>query len=261
MAELDKTIRLGGTARSPEDVTSLHDLGLQFAEIPINHPSKFLPLVPLYQSLRKKLGFDYLCHGPKEGDPNDVETLNSVYLPKVLELFPIMQNLSMPLLTIHLWLDQRFVKKDSLASKLDILKKIVKNAAAYEVTVCIENLSEGARDLEPAFHEIPSLRMTLDLGHGELLCEKNRSLGFIEKYPDRIRHVHLHDNRGGNSHTDDLHLPPGEGVIDFKRLFEALCQIHYDRTVTLELKPHEIRKCLAYVHELVSCLPHGRSAC
>ncbi len=252
-----KKIDLGGTARSPEDVTSLYDLGLRFAEIPIGNPSKFLPLVPVYESLQKKLGFYYLCHGPKEGDPNDVEALNRVYLPKVLELFPIMQRLSMRLLTIHLWLDRRFVQKNALDSKLDILKTMLEKAAEYPITVCIENLSEEARDLEPVFLEIPSLMMTLDLGHGELLCETNRCVGFIEKFPERIKHVHLHDNRGGNSHTDDLHLPPGEGVIDFKGLFEALHRMDYDRTVTLELKPHEIRKCLAYVSELVSGLSHG----
>ena len=250
-------IDLGGTARSPEDVASLYDLGLRFAEIPIGNPSKFLPLVPVYESLQKKFGLYYLCHGPKEGDPNDVEALNGVYLPKVLELFPVMQSLSMRLLTIHLWLDRRFVQKNALDSKLDILKRMVEKAAEYPITVCIENLSEEARDLEPAFHEIPSLMMTLDLGHGELLCEKNRCAGFIEKFPERIQHVHLHDNRGGNSHTDDLHLPPGEGVIDFKGLVEALGRMNYDRTVTLELKPHEIRKCLAYVSELVSGLSHG----
>lgn len=256
-----KNIELGGTARSPEDVTSLYDLGLQFAEIPITNPSKFVPLVPIYQSLQKKLGLYYLCHGPREGDPNDVETLNSAYLPKVFELFPIMQSLSMQLLTIHLWLDRRFIRKDALESKLDLLKRIVEQAAEHEIAVCIENLSEEASDLELAFHEIPGLMMTLDLGHGELLCEKNRSLGFIEKFPERIKHVHLHDNRGGSSHKDDLHLPPGEGVIDFTGLFEALRRIHYDRTVTLELKPHEIRKCLAYVSELVSGRPHGRTSC
>jgi sugar phosphate isomerase/epimerase len=256
-----KKIDLGGTARSPEDVASLYDLGLQFAEIPITDPSKFMPLVPLYESLQKKLGFYYLCHGPKEGDPNDMETLNRVYLPRVFELFPIMRTLSMRLLTVHLWQDRRFVKKNALESKRDILNRMVEKAAEYQVTVCIENLSEEARDLEAAFHEIPSLMMTLDLGHGELLCEKNRSLGFIEKFPEKIKHVHLHDNRGGNSHTDDLHLPPGEGVIDFKGLFEALRRINYERTVSLELKPHEIRKCLAYVAELVSGLPHGPAAC
>lgn len=256
-----KRIALGGTARSPEDVTSLYDLGLQFAEIPINHPSKFAPLVHLYKGLQTSLGLYYLCHGPKEGDPNDVEALKQVYLPKVLELFPIMQSLSMQVLTIHLWLDRRFVRQDSLESKREILKRIVDKAAEYQVTVCIENLSEEARDLEAAFREIPSLMMTLDLGHGELLCEKNRSLGFIEQHPDRIKHVHVHDNRGGNSHTDDLHLPPGEGVIDFKALFAALRRIHYNRTVTLELKPHEIRKCLAYVFELVSGVSHGSASC
>ena len=256
-----KTVALGGTARSPEEVMSLYDLGLQFAEIPINHPSKFMPLVPIYGSLQKDLGLYYLCHGPKEGDPNDVEALHNVYLPKVMDLFPIMQSLSMSLLTVHLWLDRRFVKKESLPSKLDILKSIVAKAAEYDITVCIENLSEEAADMEQAFREIPSLKMTLDLGHAELLCEKNRSPGFLEKHPDRIRHVHLHDNRGGNSYTDDLHLPPGEGVIDFKGLFEALHRIRYDHTVTLELKPHEIKKCLVYVRELVSWLPHGRSAC
>jgi sugar phosphate isomerase/epimerase len=255
------TIHLGGTARNPEDVTSLYDLGLQFAEIPIANPSKFLPLVPIYESLQKKLGLYYLCHGPKEGDPNDVEALNRVYLPKVFELFPIMQSLSMRLLTIHLWLDRRFVQKNALESKLDILTRMAEKAAEYQVTVCIENLSEEARDIEPAFHEIPALMMTLDLGHGELLCEENRSRGFIEKFPERIKHVHLHDNRGGNSHTDDLHLPPGEGVIDLQGLFQALRLIDYDRTVTLELKPHEIRKCLAYVSELVSGRPHGRTSC
>ena len=261
MVDLGKTIHLGGTARSPEDVASLYDLGLQFAEIPILNPSKFMPLIQIYQSLQKKLGLYYLCHGPREGDPNDIEALHKAYLPKVFDLFPLMQSLSMDLVTIHLWLDRRFIKKDSLGSKLEILKRIVGKAAEYEITVCIENLSEEASDLELSFHAIPSLMMTLDLGHGELLCEKNRSLGFIEKFPERIKHVHLHDNRGGNSHKDDLHLPPGEGLIDFKGLFEALRGIRYDRTVTLELKPHEIRKCLAYVSELVSGRPHGRTSC
>jgi sugar phosphate isomerase/epimerase len=256
-----KIIDLGGTARSPEDVLSLYDLGLQFAEIPITNPSTFMPLVPVYDSLQKKLGIYYVCHGPKEGDPNNVETLNGVYLPKVLELFPIMRTLSMRLLTVHLWLDRRFVKKKALESKRDLLKRMVEKADEYQLTVCIENLSEEAGDLEAAFHEIPSLMMTLDLGHGELLCEHNRSVGFIEKFPARIKHLHLHDNRGGNSHTDDLHLPPGEGVIDFERLFEALHRIHYNRTATLELKPHEIRKCLAYVSELVSFLSHDCAVC
>jgi sugar phosphate isomerase/epimerase len=61
----------------------------------------------------------------------------------------------------------------------------------------------------------------------------------------------LHDNRGGESYLDDLHLPPGEGVVEFEEIFKRLKGIGYSRTVTLELKPAEIKKCLAYVKKLL----------
>jgi len=96
--------------------------------------------------------------------------------------------------------------------------------------------------------------MTLDLGHGELLCEENRSLGFVESSLRELG-TFIYTTTAGEVPHGYLHLPPGEGLIDLKGLFEALHGIHYARTVTLELKPHEIRKCLAYVSELVSGLP------
>ena len=41
MTSDNRRLHLGGTARSPEDVISLHRLGLQFAEVPITNPEKF----------------------------------------------------------------------------------------------------------------------------------------------------------------------------------------------------------------------------
>jgi sugar phosphate isomerase/epimerase len=258
---MDKRIDLGGSAKSLQDVRDLHALGLAFAEVAITDPPRFTELLKEYKSLKDSLGLYYLCHGPREGDPNDVRALESVFLPKILAVLPLMNDLEMRVLTLHLWLDRRFIKEDVLSFKVNLLKRIVDEASKARIIVCIENLSEEATDMARALEEIPFLMVTLDLGHAELLSEKNRSMGFIEHFPGRIQHIHLHDNRGGNSPKDDLHLPPGEGVIDFKRAFEALARVHYDRTVTLELKPYEIEKCLAYVYELVSCLSHGRSAC
>jgi sugar phosphate isomerase/epimerase len=258
---MEKRIDLGGSAKSPQDVQDLHALGLAFAEVAITDPLGFSGLLGEYRSLKDSLGLYYLCHGPREGDPNDVRALESEFFPKILRILPLMNELEMKLLTLHLWLDRRFIKEDVLSFKVDLLKRIVREASKARIVVCIENLSEEAPDMAKALEEIPALMVTLDLGHAELLCEENRSIGFIEQVPGRIQHLHLHDNRGGNSPKDDLHLPPGEGQIDFKRMFTALARIHYDRTVTLELKPHEIKKCLAYVSELVSCLGHGRSAC
>jgi sugar phosphate isomerase/epimerase len=251
---MGKGIDLGGSAKRPQDVRELHALGLAFAEVAVTDPLTFPGLIGEYRRLKESLGLYYLCHGPREGDPNDVQALESEFFPKILRLLPLMNELEMSLLTLHLWLDRRYIKEEVLSFKVDLLRRIVEEASRTGVVVCIENLSEEARDMARALNGIPGLMMTLDLGHAELLCEKNRSLGFIAQFPGRIQHLHLHDNRGGNSPKDDLHLPPGEGVIDFRSVFEALGAIHYDRTVTLELKPHEIKKCLAYVSQLVSLM-------
>ena len=67
---------------------------------------------------------------------------------------------------------------------------------------------------------------------------------------NRIKHLHLHDNLGGNAPTVDLHLPPGKGTVDFTALFEGLRKAGYQGTATLELKPEEIRSCLEFIRAL-----------
>ena len=244
MTGLSDRVHLGGTARSPEDVRLLHGLGLQFAEIPITDPAGFSGHAKRYKSLKDRLGIYYLCHGPSEGDPNNMANLEREYLPKVYDVLTLMADLEMTLLTIHLWLDDRYVNPDVIDFKIDLLGKIIRRAGDRGITICIENLSENSNHMTRPFHELPFLCMTLDLGHGQLLTNRNTSYDFIKKYPKRIRHIHIHDNKGGNSHHDDLHLPPGEGIVDFENIFKELKEMGYNRTITLELKPHEIEKCL-----------------
>ena len=246
------SIHLGGTARSPEDVKHLHNLGLQFAEIPITNPQRFSDLVNEYNDLKDQLGISYICHGPSEGDPNDMRGLEKQYLPKALEVLPLMTRLEMSLLTLHLWFDPRFVKGQVIRFKIGLLERIIKEATGRGILVCLENLSETASHLSIPFNNLPLLYLTLDLGHAQLVTGINRSYGFIEQYPERIKHIHLHDNRGGDSYLDDLHLIPGEGIVDFEKIFRKLKEMDYDRTITLELKPPEIEKCLGYVKELLS---------
>ena len=245
-------IRLGGTARSLEHVELLHSMGLQFAEITISDPSTFSSFVPEYKNLKDKLGTSYVGHGPREGDPNDLRQLEREYLPKVLEILPLTTELEIPHLTLHLWLDSRFVKKESISFKVDLLERIIREATERGVLICLENLSETASHLSVVFDVLPSLQLTLDLGHAQLLTKVNRSYEIIERYPERIRHVHMHDNRGGHSAMDDSHLPPGEGIVDFEKIFEKLRDIDYDSTISLELKPHEIEGCLGDVKALLS---------
>jgi sugar phosphate isomerase/epimerase len=250
MQKNKRDIHLGGTARSPEDVQALHSLGLRFAELAI--PDRISQGPDIYVEMKERLGMYYLCHGPLEGDPNDPKGLKEGYLPKVLASFPLMKKLQASVLTIHLWLDSRFVKKEILSFKLDILREVLDRAGQAGVVICLENLSESASHLQAVLEQLPDLKLKLDLGHAQLLTEVNRSDAILERYPDRIQHVHLHDNRGGYSHRDDLHLPLGQGIIDFAGAFSKLREIGYDRTITLELKPNEIKQSLPQVRRLLA---------
>ncbi len=230
---------------------SLHKLGLQFAEITIANPADFHLLQDQYRRLSREIGFFYLCHGPREGDPNDTHTLETVYFPKLLHILSIMPELEMRLLTLHLWLDPRFVLEETIVYKIGFLKRLTERASGSGITVCLENLSENADQLKEVLAAVPLLNLTLDLGHAELLSGENTSFGFLEKYPDRIKHIHLHDNHGGSSPDDDLHLPVGEGKIDFHKIFRVLHAVHYKGTMTLELRPDQIKSCLGYVRNLI----------
>lgn len=247
---LNRKILLGGTARRPDDVIVLQNLGLRFAELTIENPADFRLLLHKYRSLPSTDGFFYLCHGPREGDPNDIHSLETVYLPKLLQVIETMPELEMRLLTLHLWMDPRFVSAKALAYKIGFLEKVIERAGGKGILVCLENLSESDVHLAEVFAALPELSLTLDLGHAELLTGENTSFGFFDHCPGRIRHIHLHDNHGGNSPEDDLHLPPGEGRIDFRKIFERLHAINYRETITLELRPDQIESCLEFVGSL-----------
>ena len=244
-------IHLGGTARSPDDVRRLKQLGLQFAEIPIVDPDKFAGSIGEYRALKKNSDIYYLCHGPREGDPNDIGTLENTYLPKLMQILTIMPELDMRLLTVHLWLDPRFVNPELITHKIGLLGRLIDRAKEMGITVCLENLSETASHMAEIFRALPDLGLTLDLGHAQLLTENNTAFGFLDRYPDRIKHVHIHDNRGGNSSSDDLHLLVGEGIVDFERAFQRLNEIGYRKTITLELRPAEIVRNLGSVKQLL----------
>jgi sugar phosphate isomerase/epimerase len=149
-------------------------------------------------------------------------------------------------------MDRRFVNPNVIDYKIRILGEIVDRAAGKRITICLENLSENWEDLTAAFKELPGLHLTLDVGHAQLLRSETSAYGLIAAYPDRIKHIHLHDNFGGNSPENDLHLAPGKGIVDFEGIFDALRGIGYTGTATLELKVKEIKSCLPFVRALLN---------
>jgi sugar phosphate isomerase/epimerase len=103
------------------------------------------------------------------------------------------------------------------------------------VGLMIENLPgeyNSAAQLGELLQPVPSLQLHLDIGHANLRVPRNTTEEILEAWGDRLRHVHLHDNRGGDA---DLHLPLGAGSVDLHEAIRALQKCGYNSTITLEV--------------------------
>lgn len=240
---------IGGRAHNPDAAEQVAALGYPFAEISIKDTGYFHANIERFKSIGERYGNGYLCHLPNEDHPIKPDVLRDVFLPKIKGILDICPELSIAKCTLHFWMDSRWIDPDIAKAKLPILKDLVGYASSRGVMICIENLSEHYESFMPLFDEIPELKMTLDIGHAQLLSKTNASFDFIVHCFDRIGHIHVHDNRGGTRLEDDLHLPLGMGAIDYPAIFSLLKEKGYDSTITMELKPEELKQTEAEIRK------------
>ena len=240
----------GAPARSLHDITRLRRTGFDFGEMAIaNAGARRM----WWESgvINGGLGkFFLMAHGPLEGDPNDANSLWNRYIPNLMATVDTLSRMSIRSLNIHLLVDRRIVSGLVLTEKIRALREIVQYGRKNSVSINLENLSESAEDLEPAMNEVPDLGLTLDVGHANLGGLTNKSISIIEKLGKFIRHVHLHDNLWGQSQADDLHLPIGDGTVDFRAIMTSLVSVGYGGAVTLEVKPEFQEASLNFVKSL-----------
>lgn len=115
------------------------------------------------------------------------------------------------------------------------LSELAEHATTGQTIICVENMPPGVwpgsrmADLSELLAEIdhPRLALILDTGHARLsgcLSEETFAAG------SRLVTTHVHDNDGRR----DLHLPPGEGVVDWPAWRKALDEIDYRGPILLE---------------------------
>ena len=127
--------------------------------------------------------------------------------------------------------DRRFV----IDRNLQTIGELLVVARKLDVGLMIENLPEGfntATALGELLDPLPELGLHLDIGHANLLTKQNTTDEILARYAGRLKHVHLHDNKGGEA---DLHLPLGAGILDSARYVRLLQACGYDGTITLEV--------------------------
>lgn len=77
------------------------------------------------------------------------------------------------------------------------------------------------------------LGICIDVGHAHRTCTTDgiRPEAYLKEFRDLILEVHMDDNLG----TKDLHLPPGQGTIDWPPVIQAMRELRDDAVVCLEI--------------------------
>ena len=142
--------------------------------------------------------------------------------------------------------DRRLSPEEERELNIDRYSRLIPQAKASGVTICLENMFTGCNGktyagccglADEACAYVDELNgiageerfaFCLDTGHlilgGQEILRTMRTLG------KRIRAFHVHDNNG----VSDQHLAPYLGVLDWDRFAEGLCDIGFDGTLCFE---------------------------
>lgn len=122
-----------------------------------------------------------------------------------------------------------------VSRNLETISDLMPAARDCGVGLMIENLPgdwNTVLQLSQLLDPLPELGLHLDIGHANLQVPRNTTDEILRAYGSRLRHVHLHDNKGGHH---DLHLPLGSGNLNVHHSIAQLRRIGYDATITLEV--------------------------
>lgn len=112
---------------------------------------------------------------------------------------------------------------------LNRLREIVNYAQKLDIKVAFENTKiKGYLDYVIKNINNDNVGICYDSGHCHVHFEDEFN---YELFKDRVFAVHMHDN----DKSDDLHLLPFDGTIDWKRVVKKLKECNYKGPVTLEL--------------------------
>ena len=227
-----------------KEIHRIHEDGFDFIDLTLEPPAAWLPDGKEVGRLRGDLGLRAVGH-------------TAYYLPiaspfkelrrQALELFKrgfdCFADAGVELVNVHPDNRTPLHSRDQMrARNADSIAELGAMAAARGLRLMVENIDRGfARvdDFAAIFEAAPELGFHLDVAHANLrlgMGESNHTQALLDAYGDRLAHVHVSDNRGGDA---DLHLPLGAGFIDWKGVVRALKGAGYDGTVTLEVFSRE----------------------
>jgi sugar phosphate isomerase/epimerase len=229
----------------PEELERIAASGFDFLELALDAPAsdhhRALKHKPRLQTLLAAAGMGLLCHLPTflyTADPCD-----AVRQASILEMrrsFEAAAALGADKVVMH---PSPFsglapaMRGATLERCRENLEWACDRATELGLQLCLENMFPGYRaffhpnDFDELLAAHPGLMLTLDVGHANLGSEACGAAAFLDRFPDRIGHLHFSDNGG----TRDDHLPLGKGAIDFGSILDRLVRSGYKQGITLEI--------------------------
>ena len=159
--------------------------------------------------------------------------------PALCDEIRLVHELGIPLMIVHpyslgVYLDERPIDFDEV-------RDLSAYARDHGVSLALENLGViGMPGLDRIFDVVGSkpaktgLGVCIDTGHAWRSFHREGiwPVDFFRKFSDIIYEVHLNDNEG----TEDLHLIPGDGTIDWDILSPEIRKLSDNTIICLELK-------------------------
>lgn len=229
-----------------EELEDISRLGFDYLELAMDPPQAHCGIIRQQREdilrVLDRHSMQIVCHLPTFVFTADLtDSLRKASVDEVIESLDVASDLQPLKVVLHpsyfMGLSI-FVMEKARQYAMTSLEAIVEKAGELGLCLCIENMFPktnsllNPEDFAEIFERFPTLKLTLDTGHAHIESKGgNRALEFIERFPDRIGHIHANDNFG----REDIHLPIGAGTIDFRSIAGALRRIEYNETVTLEV--------------------------
>lgn len=197
----------------------------------------------LEETIRLARERDFLIqslHGPIRGMPAMWSRDPQVAAPLLRDLLDGVEDCAkfgVSILVVHPWngVDYTFRQEDLYFAHFD---RFMAHAESLGVRVAFENL-EGPEYLDALMVRYPSAGFCWDSGHERCYTP---GLDLLSRYGHRLIMTHLNDNfgvadpEGHLSGTDDLHLLPGHGNMDWAAAIRRLRMANPQEILNVELK-------------------------
>ena len=229
-----------------EEIHSFSELGFDYLELAMDPPEAHYSTIsenhlPISKALADH-GMGIVCHLPTFVSTADLtESIRRASVTEMKQSLSVATDLGAQKVVLHPPMISgmgTYVSERIRGYALEFISDMIELSEVLGVTICLENMMPRngfgvePSELDMLFWRFPSLQFTLDTGHANLgEGGKTRLAELVERFGERLGHVHLSDNRG----LYDDHFSLGSGTIDFQRLSESLKEIGYDGTVTFEV--------------------------